>query len=95
MQGKDISPMLDNPSHSVRDAAFCVNGRGFLLRTDDYAFIQYKENASAGIELFDMRKDRKQYTNVASRSEYATVITSFKKQLAEKLNAVRTNDLGQ
>jgi len=95
LQGKDISPMLDNPSHSVRDAAFCVNGRGFLLRTDDYAFIQYKENASAGIELFDMRKDRKQYTNVASRSEYATVITSFKKQLAEKLNAVRTNDLGQ
>jgi len=36
IQGKDISPMLDDPKHEVRDAAFSVSGsrRGLLLRDD-------------------------------------------------------------
>ena len=95
LQGKDISPMLDDPSRSVRDAAFCVNGRGFLLRTDEYAFIQYKEDASGGVELFDMKKDPKQYTNLAGQPQYKPVVASFKMRLTEKLTEIRTNDLGR
>ena len=37
LQGKDISGMLDDPSVEVRDAAFSVNGRGFLLRSHRWA----------------------------------------------------------
>jgi iduronate 2-sulfatase len=70
LQGKDIGKMFDDPSHQVRDAAFCVNGRGFLLREENWAYIQYAENASQGIELFDMQKDSRQYTNLAGRREY-------------------------
>ena len=70
LQGKDLSPMLDNPTHSVRDAAFCVNGKGFLIREDKWAFIQYGENGAKGIELFDMVKDPKQYTNLFKNPEY-------------------------
>ena len=68
LQGIDISPMLDNPSHTVRDTAFCVNGGrgGFLLRDDRWACIQYGEDAAKGIELFDMKNDPKQYTNPAA-----------------------------
>ncbi len=97
LQGKDISPMLDDPAYQVRDAAFSVAParKGFLLREDKWAFIQYNEDASAGIELFDVEKDPKQYTNLAAKPEYQQVLDDFKTKLAEKLRDVRTNDLGR
>ncbi len=95
LQGKDLTPILDDPKREVRDTAFSVAGtsRGLLLRDDRWAYIQYAENASGGIELFDMKKDPKQYSNLASSSEHASIVTSFKAKLAEKLAAVRKNDL--
>jgi len=95
IQGKDISPMLDDPSHEVRDTAFCANGKGFLLRENKWAYIQYKENGAAGSELFDMDADPNQYTNLASRSEYKSLVSDFRDKLTAKLKSVRTNDLGR
>ena len=95
LQGKDISPMLDDPSYKVREAAFCVNGRGFLLREDKWAYLQYGEKAARGIELFDMEKDPKQYTNLANVPEFKAVVDGFRTKLAAKLKAVRANDLGR
>jgi iduronate 2-sulfatase len=95
LQGQNIAPMLDDPSHEVRQAAFSVapSRQGFLLREDRWAYIQYKEDASAGIELFDMRNDPLQYTNLAEDAEYAGVVEEFKAKLAAKLREVRDNDL--
>ncbi len=95
IQGKNIAPMLDDPSHQVRDAAFCVNGRGFLLREEKWAYIQYGETAKRGIELFDMVKDPKQYTNLARMPKYKPVVDGFKAKFAAKMKAVRSNDLGR
>lgn len=95
LQGKDISPLLDDPTHKVRDAAFCVNGKGFLLREEKWAYIQYAENASKGIELFDMDKDPLQYTNLAEKPEYKAVVDRFKVKFAAKMKAIRDNDLGR
>ena len=96
LQGKDLSPIFNDPLHQVRDTTFSVSGmtKGFLLRDDHWAYIQYSEDASQGIELFDMKKDPKQYTNLASSPEHASVVASFKTKLADKLAAVRKNDLG-
>lgn len=99
VQGKNLAPLLDDPSLRVRDAAFSVdprgNGnRGFLLRNDRWAYIQYKEDGSAGAELYDMEQDPQQFTNLAGKSEYASTVAAFQKQLAEKLKMIRTNDLG-
>lgn len=95
LQGKNIAPLLDDPQQSVRDAAFCVAParRGFLLREKNWAYIQYKEDASAGIELFDVRKDPLQYTNLANVPEYAEVVQRFQAKLAAKLKELRDNDL--
>ena len=68
--------------------------RGFLLRTHDYSYIQYEEDASKGIELFDIKKDPGQYTNLAKNPEYTQVVEQFKNRMAERLKEVRTNDLG-
>ena len=95
LQGKDISAMLDDPKHQVRDAAFCVAPmrKGFLLREDKWAYIQYQENASAGVELFDVEKDPKQYTNLAKLPEHAETVQRFQEKLAKKLRTIRENDL--
>jgi len=97
LQGKDISPMLDDPNYRVREAAFSVapSSKGFLLREERWAYIQYAEDASAGIELFDMASDPQQFTNLAGQPEFAHVVTDFKAKLAAKLQAVRDNDLAR
>jgi iduronate 2-sulfatase len=97
LQGKNIAPMLDDPSISVRDAAFSVAPmrKGFLLREDKWAYIQYAEDASDGIELFDMEKDPLQYTNLAAHPEHAQRVDKFKVKLAAKLEELRANDLDE
>lgn len=97
LQGKNISRLLDDPKQSVREAAFSVapSSKGFLLREDKWAYLQYAEDASLGIELFDMVKDPKQFTNLAAKAEFADVVAGFKTKLAAKLRAVRDNDLGR
>ena len=96
VQGKDISPMLDSSDHSVRDAAFSVAPmrKGFLLREDKWAYIQYREDASGGVELFDTRIDPQQFTNLAEYPEHAHVVDRLRKKMVEKLADVRNNDLG-
>ena len=95
VQGKDISAMLDDPTHTVRDAAFSVAPmrKGFLLRTDDYAYMHYGEDGSGGIELFDMKKDPQQFTNLAQDPKHAATLARFQKMMAERLREVRDNDL--
>ena len=59
--------MLDDPRHTVRTAAFSVAPmrRGFLLRENEWAYIQYGENGAKGIELYNVKKDPHQYTSLA------------------------------
>ncbi len=96
LQGKDLSRIFDDPTHRVRDAAFSVapSSKGFLLRTDQWAYIQYGEDAAGGIELFDAVRDPRQYTNLAAQPEFASVVAEFKTRMNAKLREVRTNDLG-
>ncbi len=95
LQGKSLVEVLDDPEKEVRDMAFSVSqgGRTFLLRSEKWAYIQYDEDAGAGMELFDMEKDPKQYTNLALDSDYKSIVADFQQQLKAKLLAVRTNDL--
>jgi iduronate 2-sulfatase len=95
LQGKDISPILDDPTHQVRDTAFSTAGtsQGLLLRDQIWAFIQYGEDARGGIELYDTTNDPQQFTNLANSPAHVDTVDKFKLKLAEKLAAVRNNDL--
>ena len=95
VQGKNISPMLDDPTAKVRDAAFSVapSRKGFLIREKDWAYIQYGENAKGGRELFNMNDDPKQYTNLADSDGHHDEVARLEKKLAAKLAELRDNDL--
>jgi iduronate 2-sulfatase len=95
LQGKDLSPILDNPNHRVRETAFCTAGttKGLLLRDERWAFIQYGEDASGGIELYDTLNDPQQFTNLANSPAHVGVVDQFKRKLAGKLATVRDCDL--
>lgn len=95
LQGADISPTLQDPAAAVRQSAFCVAPmrQAFLLRSDDWAYIQYGEDAAGGVELFDMRADPQQFTNLAGREATKERLAAFQLQMKEKLTAIRTNDL--
>jgi iduronate 2-sulfatase len=94
LQGKDISKMMTDPAKEVRSAAFSVNGKGFLLREEDWAYIAYGKDGQGDEELFDMKQDPKQFTNLAKDPQYGQTLIRFQKQMAAKLKEVRTNDLG-
>lgn len=96
IQGKSLVPALGNPKKKVRDFAFAVSqgGKSFLIRTDKFAFIQYDGDASAGMELYDMKKDPEQFTNLASDPSYKAIIVDFQNKLGQKLKEIKTNDLG-
>ena len=63
-QGFDLAPVFADAEASVRDAAYCVTGRGQLLRTERWAYLRYDEG---GAELYDMAADPRQFVNVAAR----------------------------
>ena len=95
LQGKSLVKTLDNPDSTVRDMAFSVSqgGKSFLVRTKKWAYIQYNEDAGAGMELFDMEHDPKQYNNLANNPQYADVKAEMQQRLRLKLKEVRSNDL--
>ena len=99
LQGLDIGPVLDDPSRTVRDAMLSINTpsfhNGFLWRDDRWAFIQYSEDASKGVELYDMEADPMQRRNLAGDPARREQVESFKAKIAARLREIRTNDLGR
>lgn len=98
LQGKSLAGLFDNPEKEVRPYAFSVSSSNdkfsFLIRSEKWAYIQYGEDGSGGIELFDMEHDSKQFNNLAPNPRYKATVDHFREELKRKLKDVRTNDLG-
>lgn len=55
----------------------------------------YHMGVPGGIELFDMCRDPKQYTNLATDPVHADTVERFKAAMAAKLGSLRENGLGK
>lgn len=95
LQGKSLVPLLDDPQSSIKDLAFSVslNGKAFLVRTQDWTYIQYGEQGEDGVELFDMKQDPGQHTNLANLEKHESKLQEMKNLLVQKIKATRQNDL--
>lgn len=80
VQGESLVPVLKDPDTTVRDAALSINRGSFGIRTDDWAFMRYKDGSE---ELYDMNADPAQFTNLAGIEKY----TDKKSELAAKLDS--------
>jgi iduronate 2-sulfatase len=81
VQGRSLAKIIDDPTHNVHDTVYCLRGRNdHLLRTDRWALIRY---GRGGAELYDMRADPRQFTNLAADAKHKETLT----ELAAKLNA--------
>lgn len=90
VQGKSLRPILSQEKQDVREAALCVLKKDcYMLRTKKWALFQYGNNGEKGYELYDMKKDPKQYTNLVKNPEYSTALKSMQKMLQVKLQTAK------
>ncbi len=61
LDGTSLLPILEDPSASVKSAALSFN-KGCSLRTADWHYMRYNDGTA---ELYDMRSDPNEFTNLA------------------------------
>lgn len=82
VQGKSLVSVLHNHEASVRDAALTVGKGGFALRSSRWTYSRYKDQTE---ELYDMKNDPKQFTNLALSADHAGTLKKFRSNLTGKL----------
>ena len=95
LKGKSIVPLLDDPSKTVRDAAFTVTrARGKMprglkgpkplgrtIRTDRYRYTEWGKDGEFGVELYDYQSDPGEYTNLAKRRGNEVIVNLMRAKL--------------
>jgi choline-sulfatase len=81
LDGVSLAPMLDDPSASIKDAAFTQTLNGYAARTDRWRYIEWGEGQD-GVQLYDMEQDPGETTNLAQDARHAATVTGLKARLA-------------
>jgi iduronate 2-sulfatase len=85
LQGTSLVPVLTDSRHSVKDGALSLLQKSHSWRTRDWAYLRYKDGSE---ELYDMRVDPGQFTNLASAPEHAERKQRLTTMLDERLRAM-------
>ncbi len=87
-QGKSLVPILADPKTTIRDAAITIGGnrqrRHFLLRTRCWAMMSYHDGST---ELYDMRSDPEQRSNLADDLDHARTKDDLQSKLGKLIAA--------
>ena len=77
VEGKSLFPVLENPKTTVKEAAFSFVSKGTSMRTSQWAYMKYGDGSE---ELYDMKKDSKQFVNLAQSAGHDKVLASLRNQ---------------
>ena len=85
VQGKSLVPVMKDPTEEVRKEAFTISGQqDFAIRGDQWAYMIYKDGSE---ELYDMKRDPKQFTNLVSYPAYERVLLSQRQRLEARIQS--------
>jgi iduronate 2-sulfatase len=89
VQGQSLAPLLDDPGASLpREDALIQVRAGFCLRSDRWAYMWYPAPGRGnpeGAMLYDMENDPYQFSNLATRAEYAATRDRLHRRLASRI----------
>jgi iduronate 2-sulfatase len=94
LQGTSLKPLLIDPASNEweKDIAFTVSrSGGESIKTNQWRFTQWGFGEK-GMELYNLKEDPCEFTNLADKPEYATVMAGMKKRLNDKRNAAGYED---
>jgi arylsulfatase A-like enzyme len=82
LDGTSLKPVLQDPSKTVKDAAFTQvrrgnNFAGYSVRTDRYRYT-FWDNGAKGEQLYDMEADPGETRNLAGDPKYAAVVKDLR-----------------
>lgn len=82
LQGTSFRPLLENPQRPGKSAVFTVvtrrGGLGRAVRTEQYTYIEWPDGSA---QLYDARRDPKEYDNLANDPPYAKTVAELKERL--------------
>ncbi|MEP3481789.1 MAG: sulfatase [Fuerstiella sp.] len=78
-EGQSLVPLLKNPERNWNHPAITSFGKGnFSIRSEHHRFIQYLDGST---ELYDLRSDPHEWTNLATDQQFADVVTQHQKHI--------------
>ena len=81
VQGKSLRPVLADPTAIIKDGALSFVSRGLSIRTPGWHYARYNGKAE---ELYDMKADPQQFTNLARSSSHRDQLQHLRTLLQEK-----------
>ena len=82
LSGQSIVPLLTNPNRAWDRPALTSHGQGnHALRSERWRYIRYADGSE---ELYDHSKDPNEWTNLATRREFAGIKTDLARWLPDK-----------
>src|SRR5262245_23563977 len=96
LEGVSFRRLLDNPTVPWKKAAFSQVRRqeqqdtymGRTVRTERWRYTEW-DNGRLGVELYDHRNDPQEFTNLATKPQYAKTVRELKKLLHNGWRAAR------
>ena len=87
VQGVNLQPVLKNPEATVKEGALSFSN-GHSWRTRDWAYMKYRDGSE---ELYDMKNDSGQITNLAKKPEHQGTLNMMRTSLEKRLAAAGIN----
>ena len=84
VQGMSLVPLLTKNTNQVKPGALSFNN-GFSLRTSNWHYMRYKDGTR---ELYDMKADPGEFTNLATQTEFSARVQEMDAILQTRLGRV-------